>query len=79
MLIPLQFVSSSNFSVSEQNYQVMVCIFLECKEHFGNKIILICQNFVFVSPALHLFSTEHWRYDNHNLFCDGSYDVRNAH
>ena len=49
MLIPLQFVSSSKFSVSEQNYQVMVCIFLECKEHFGNKIILICQNFLFLS------------------------------
>ena len=29
-------------SVSEQNCQELVCIFLECKEHFGNKIILIC-------------------------------------
>ena len=40
---PTGFLNSSNFSVSEQNYQVLVCIFLVriSKEYFGNKIILI--------------------------------------
>ena len=43
------FLNFSNFFVSEQNYKVLVCIFLECEEHFGTKIILICRNFLFLS------------------------------
>ena len=43
-----RFLNTSNFFVSELNYQVLVCI-LECKAHFGIKIILICRNFLFLS------------------------------
>ena len=63
---PLWFLNSSNFTGSEQNYRVLVCIFLVafCKEHFGNKIILICRN-IFVSPALHVLSPEGRCHDVH--------------
>ena len=40
---------SLSLSLSGQNYQVLVCIFLECKEDFGNKIILMCRNVLFLS------------------------------
>ena len=43
------------------------------------KIILICRNFFFVSPAFHMLITERRRHDVHVLFGDVSYDVRNAH
>ena len=42
---------------------------LECKEHFGINIILICRN----------LSTERRRHDVHVLFGDVIYDARNAH
>ena len=88
MPTPLRFFNSSNFSVPDQTFSVpeqpIKCWYafswLECKEHFGNKIILICRNyFVFVSPALHMLSTERRRYGVHVLFGDVSYDVRSAH
>ena len=58
---------------------MLVCIFLECKEQFGNKIISICQNFfVFVSPALHMLSTDCQCNDIHILFDDVSYVDRST-
>ena len=45
-----------------------------------SKFILIRRNFLFfVSPAVHMFSTERRRHDVHVLFGDVTYDVRNAH
>ena len=73
MPILLRFLNSSNFSVSEQNYKVLVCIFLviEYKEHFGNNIILFCWNFLFLSLQRYTFkSTECRRHDIHVLFGD---------
>ena len=63
---------------------MLVCIFLESKEHFGIKFILICRFlififFVFVSPVFHKLSAERRRHDVHVLFGDVSYDVRNTH
>ena len=45
-----------------------------------SKIILIRRNFLFffVSPAVHMLSTERRRHDVHVLFGDVTYDVRNA-
>ena len=72
------FLISFNVSVSEQHYQVLVCI-LKRKEHFCNKIISICRLFCFVSPALHMLNTERRRDDVHVLFGDISYDFKSAH
>ena len=53
--------------------------FVRCKEHFGNKIILIFQNFLLLSLQCFTSSTEHQCHDVHVLFGDISYDVRSAH
>ena len=43
--------------------------YLECKEHFDNKIILICRNFMFLSRQRFMFkSTDRWCHDVHVLF-----------
>ena len=64
-----RFLNTFNFFVSELNYQVLVCIFLVRMFFF----------FFFVSPAVHMLSTERRRHDVHVLFGDVTYDVRNAH
>ena len=76
-----RFLNTSNFFVSELNYQVLVCSFLvRINKHYGIKIILIGRNFLFfVSPAVHMLITERRRHDVHVLFGDLTYDVRNAH
>ena len=44
------FFNSPDVSISEQNYQVSVYMFLvRLPVHYGNKIVLICRNFLFFS------------------------------
>ena len=76
-----RFLNTSNFFVSELNYQVLVCIFLVrmqgtlwYQNYFDSPKLLF-----FVSQAVHMLSTERRRHDVHVLFGDVTYDVRNAH
>ena len=76
-----RFLNTSNFFVSELNYQVLVCIFLVkmwgifwYQDYFD-----LPKLFVFVSPVFHMLRTERRRHDVHVLFVDVSYDVRSAH
>ena len=74
-----RYLNTSNFFVSELNYQVLVCIFLVRMQgtFWYQDCFDLSKLFVFVSPAFHMLSTDRWRNYVHVLFGDVSYDVRN--
>ena len=73
-------LNTSNFFVSELNYQELVYTFLVrmLGTFLYQNYFDLPSPFAFVSPAFYMLSTEDRCHDVHVLFGDVSYDVRRA-
>ena len=74
--LPFRFLNTSNFFVSELNYQVFL---VRIQGTFWYQNYFDLPKLCFVSPVFYILSNARRRHDVHVLFGDVSYDVRNVH